>query len=62
MPDAHFTTWMSVDISPDGAWRMLRPKTDYSFPLLARGLADIIAEGGYGAIGSHGQQHGMGSH
>ncbi len=31
---------------------------DYSFPLLAQGLADIIAEGGYGAIGSHGEHHG----
>ena len=52
-------------------WRMLvphtrrrpqRPITDYSFPLIAQGLADIIAEGGHGAIGSHGQHHGLGSH
>jgi Tol biopolymer transport system component len=42
--------------------RPLRPETDYSFPLLAQGLADVIAEGGYGAIGSHGQHHGLGSH
>ena len=51
-------------------WRMLvphtrrrpqRPITDYSFPLIAQGLADIIAEGGHGAIGSHGQHHGLGS-
>jgi len=40
----------------------LRPKTDYSFPMLAQVLADIIAEGGHGAIGAHGQQHGLGSH
>ena len=40
----------------------LRPETDYSFPLLAQGLADIIAEGGSGAIGAHGQHHGIGSH
>jgi Tol biopolymer transport system component len=39
-----------------------RPSTDYSFPLIAQGLADIIAEGGRGAIGSHGQHHGLGSH
>lgn len=38
--------------------RTLRPDTDYSFPLVAQGLADIIAEGGYGAIGSHGEHHG----
>ena len=40
----------------------LRPKTDYSFPMLAQVLADIIAEGGHGAIGAHGQQHGLASH
>jgi len=42
--------------------RTLRPVTDYSFPLLAQGLDDIIAEGGMGAIGSHGQHHGIGTH
>jgi Tol biopolymer transport system component len=42
--------------------RVLRPETDYSFPLIAQGLADIIKEGGFGAIGSHGQQHGLGPH
>ena len=42
--------------------RPLREETDYSFPLLAQGLADIVAEGGSGAIGSHGQHHGLGSH
>ncbi|MGI9181659.1 MAG: amidohydrolase family protein [Longimicrobiaceae bacterium] len=39
--------------------RTLRPVTDYSYPLLAQGMADIIAEGGYGAIGSHGEHHGL---
>ena len=42
--------------------RMLRPQTDYSFPILAQGVADMIEHGGWGAIGSHGQQHGLGSH
>ncbi len=42
--------------------RILRPETDYSFPLVAQGLADVIEQGGYGAIGSHGQQHGIASH
>lgn len=42
--------------------RDLRPATDYTFPLLAQGLADIIASGGHGAIGAHGQQHGIASH
>jgi hypothetical protein len=42
--------------------RVLRPETDYSFPLIAQGMADIIAEGGYGAIGSHGEHHGPDAH
>ena len=42
--------------------RALRPATDYIFPIVAQGLADIMAEGGYGSIGGHGQQHGLGSH
>jgi Tol biopolymer transport system component len=42
--------------------RTLRPTTDYSFPLIAQGMADIIAEGGYGAIGSHGEHHGLAPH
>jgi hypothetical protein len=42
--------------------RPQRPSTDYSYPLIAQGLADILAEGGGGAIGSHGQHHGLGSH
>jgi Tol biopolymer transport system component len=42
--------------------RVLRPETDYSFPLLAQGMADIIAEGGYGAMGAHGEHHGLDAH
>src|SRR5688572_22480724 len=42
--------------------RNLRPTTDYSYPLVAQGMADIIAEGGYGAIGSHGEHHGLAPH
>ena len=42
--------------------RTLRPVTDYTFPIIAQGMADIIAAGGSGAIGSHGQHHGIGSH
>lgn len=42
--------------------RTLRPETDYSFPLIAQGMADIIAEGGYGAIGGHGEHHGPNAH
>lgn len=42
--------------------RTLRPETDYSFPLLAQGVADIIAQGGYGAMGSHGEHHALAPH
>jgi Tol biopolymer transport system component len=39
--------------------RWLRPVTDYSWPLLAQGVADIVAEGGHAAIGSHGEHLGI---
>lgn len=55
-----FTPWRML--IPGTRRRMLRPVTDYSFPMIAQGLADIVAHGGYGSIGSHGQQHGLGSH
>ena len=42
--------------------RTLRPETDYSYPLIAQGLADIMAEGGHGAIGGHGEHHGLAPH
>ena len=42
--------------------RTLRPATDYSFPLIAQGLADILAAGGNGALGGHGEHHGTSTH
>ena len=42
--------------------RTLRPATDYSYPLIAQAMADIIAEGGWGALGSHGEHHGLAPH
>jgi Tol biopolymer transport system component len=42
--------------------RMLRPATDYSYPFIAQAMADIIAEGGWGALGSHGEHHGLAPH
>jgi hypothetical protein len=41
---------------------VVRPKEEFSFPLLALGLAKIMRAGGYGAIGEHGEQVGIGSH
>jgi len=42
--------------------RIVRPATDYTYPLIAQGLADIMAEGGNGAIGAHGEHHGLAPH
>lgn len=42
--------------------KAVRPETAYGFPLVAEGLADVLAAGGGGAIGSHGEMHGLGSH
>lgn len=42
--------------------RTLRPKTDYAYGLIAQAMADIIAEGGWGALGSHGEHHGLAPH
>ena len=36
--------------------------SNFSFPMIAEGLADIVRAGGYGAIGEHGNQPGMGEH
>lgn len=61
--DPKLRLWMPWrQLVPHSRRRMLRPATDYSYPLLAQSLADIIAEGGHGAIGAHGQQHGLASH
>jgi Tol biopolymer transport system component len=56
---ARWTPWL--ELLPQTRRRELRPDTDYSFPLLAQGVADVVAAGGHGAIGGHGQQHGIGS-
>jgi Tol biopolymer transport system component len=47
---------------PHTRTRILRPATDYSFPFIAQAMADIIAEGGWGALGSHGEHHGLAPH
>jgi hypothetical protein len=47
---------------PQTRVRRLRPATDYSYPLVAQAMADVIKEGGYGALGSHGEHHGIAPH
>lgn len=47
---------------PHTRTRWLRPETDYPYALLAQGLVDILDRGGYGPVGGHGDQHGIGTH
>ncbi|MEZ4424469.1 MAG: amidohydrolase family protein [Gemmatimonadota bacterium] len=56
----HWFPWRML--VPQTRNRWLRPTTDYSFPLIAQAMADIISEGGYGAVGSHGEHHGLATH
>jgi Tol biopolymer transport system component/imidazolonepropionase-like amidohydrolase len=42
--------------------RALRPVTSYPFPIVVQGIADVVAAGGHGAIGAHGQLQGIDSH
>ena len=42
--------------------RALRPVTAYPFPIIAQGVADVVAAGGHGTIGAHGQLQGIDSH
>jgi len=61
--DAKTRRWMPwMQHIPQTRRRMLRPATDYSYPFIAQGMADMIANGGFGAIGAHGQHNGLGSH
>jgi len=55
-----FMPW--VQYIPQTRRRMTRPVTDYSYAWIAQGMADMIAAGGFGAIGAHGQHNGLGSH
>jgi hypothetical protein len=42
--------------------RMMRPYTDYNFPIVSQGVADIVAEGGYGPMGQHSRQNALSGH
>jgi imidazolonepropionase-like amidohydrolase/Tol biopolymer transport system component len=43
-------------------WRMLLLDDEYHFPLIARGAAEVQRRGGNVALGSHGEQQGIGAH
>jgi hypothetical protein len=63
--------WQDAKLQRWIPWRQLiphtrrfvtRPETDYSKDIVARTITDLVALGGYSAIGSHGQQDGLGAH
>jgi imidazolonepropionase-like amidohydrolase len=43
-------------------WRVLLLDDEYHFPLIAQGAAEVQRRGGNVALGSHGQQQGIGAH
>ncbi len=57
--EQRFTPWRELLQS---RYYMLRPESEYAFPLLAEGLADIVRAGGRGAIGGHGEWWGRDTH
>jgi len=61
--DAKLQRWIPWrELIPHTRRFITRPETDYSKDIVAQVTADLIAAGGFSAIGSHGQQHGLGSH
>jgi len=61
--DPKLRRWLPwVQYIPQTRTRTLRPATDYSYPFIAQAIADVVAAGGYGAIGAHGQHNGPGGH
>ncbi len=47
----------------DSEWRRKRAISDddYHFPIIARGVRDIVRAGGHAGLGSHGNQEGLGA-
>jgi Tol biopolymer transport system component/imidazolonepropionase-like amidohydrolase len=50
------------EIDRKGRRRPLLLEDEYHFPLVAKGAADVLAAGGNVALGSHGEQQGIGAH
>ena len=56
----HWIPWR--ELIPHTRRFIMRPETDYSKDIVSQEIADLVAAGGYTAVGSHGQQPGLGSH
>ncbi len=55
-----FTPHETVDAR--GRWRTLLLEDEYHFPLIAKGATEVMRRGGNVALGSHGEQQGIGAH
>ncbi len=62
--DAKYTRFASKALLQSVAPRDPAPPPieDYAFPILARGVADIIRAGGTATVGEHGENPGIGTH
>src|SRR5436190_17560064 len=58
--DANYRSLVPATMVPAKAAR--RSIDEFSFPIIAGGLADIRRNGGFGAIGDHSEQSGLSSH
>ncbi len=61
--DAKYLRFMPrAELAARSASDRMRPKSAFSFPFIAEGMADIVRAGGYGVLGEHGEQPGIGTH
>jgi hypothetical protein len=61
--DAKYRRYAPLDeLQEQVARSPLRDLPEYSYPIVAEGLADIIRAGGHGGLGEHAEQTGIGTH
>ena len=61
--DAKLQRWNPWQyLVPHTRRRMMRPVTDYNFPIVSQGVADVVAAGGYGPLGQHSRQNALSAH
>jgi hypothetical protein len=60
--DAKQRRWVPWRDLVDSRRTMYRPETDYSFAIVAQGVADVLAEGGCSSFGEHYEQPGVANH
>lgn len=60
--DAKQRRWVPWRDLVDSRRTMYRPNTDYSFAMVAQGVADVLGEGGCASFGEHFEQPGVANH